>query len=147
MNTIHRCSILILSVCAYSFAAAPEIENQLVKANQLRLQGSLAESEIQYREAIAKAERVGVDDELLGKAMNNLGALLYEEAKFKESETWYLRALEARARVAGPDGVNAVATLTNLSELYRRMGRLKEAEEIDRNCGKDIRAGRSPPRL
>ena len=65
-------------------AAAPDAELLIEKGNQFRAKGLVAEAEKAYRSAIAEATSPP-DPPALGKAFNNLAALLYERGRNAEA--------------------------------------------------------------
>ncbi|KAM3083789.1 hypothetical protein ACMFMF_001154 [Clarireedia jacksonii] len=75
-----------------------------------------------------------VDDKVdvngLNWVFNNLGMLYYNQGKLAEAEAMYLRALEGKEKVFGPDHISTLDTVNNLGILYCDQGKLAEAEAI-----------------
>ena len=66
----------------------------------------------------------------LATYLNNLGALYYAIANYKEVELLYKRALAIWEAALGKDHPNVATDLNNLAELYRATNRLVEAEPL-----------------
>jgi tetratricopeptide (TPR) repeat protein len=65
--------------------------------------------------------------------LHNLGIALLEQDKLTDAENEFRRALALRESAFGPDHVRLGLPLTNLGEVLRRSGRLREAEQaLDR---------------
>lgn len=62
-------------------------------------------------------------------AMSNLATLYRTMGRYAEAETLFRRTLETLSRTAGMDSVEAETVWGNMGELFRRQGRLEEAEQ------------------
>ncbi|KAL2811480.1 hypothetical protein BJX63DRAFT_433329 [Aspergillus granulosus] len=64
------------------------------------------------------------------KTLDGLGNLYTGQAKLKEAEGIFWRALEGKERALGPDHTSTLDTVNNLGSLYFDQGKLNEAERM-----------------
>ena len=117
--------------------AADDARNDLARANALAQEGvakinsgKYAESEGALREALAIRERLLLaDDPEIAATLNDLGASLFYQTRFKEAESLYQRAVAIFRGYPGrrPD---LARTLANLGALYGEQLRFQEAGAI-----------------
>lgn len=108
-------------------------------AEKYEADGLYPSAEETYNRAIALAEKMEADPQnryggLMVSEMNSLGQLFEKEGFKDRAERTYLSALEVDEKLAGPQrGHTHYAESLNagyLVELYRREGRLKDAESL-----------------
>jgi tetratricopeptide (TPR) repeat protein len=63
-------------------------------------------------------------------ALNGIGNLYSNQAKLKEAEEMYQRALAGYEKALGPDHTSTLDTVKNLGLLYKHQGKLQEADEM-----------------
>ena len=107
-----------------------------------------AEAEEAYRSAIA-VPTTAPDPQSLAKALNNLGALLYEQGRNAEVLPLYQQALSLAEKEFGAESGMTTIYLANLGELYRRTGQWTEAIAAARRAPaiREKLFGPSDPRL
>src|SRR5205823_12271069 len=82
--------------------------------------------------ALAIFRRLGELDGMQGgRALSNLGAILFEEGKPEEALKLHQHAVELMQKI-DPDSPRVAMTLSNLANDYGRLGRWDEAIAIDR---------------
>ncbi|PQE03464.1 Tetratricopeptide-like helical domain protein [Rutstroemia sp. NJR-2017a BBW] len=69
-----------------------------------------------------------VDVNRLYWGFHKLGNLYSNQGKLAEAEKMYLRALEGKEKVLGPDHISTLSTVNNLGLLYKDQGKLAAAE-------------------
>src|SRR4051794_26143023 len=114
-------TLICISAWVSLGAESMQADRYIEQANQFRAKGMAAEAEQAYRRAVAEA-RSSNDLLSLAKALNNMGALLYERSRNAEALPLYQEALSLVEKVLGDDNTTAVY-LSNLGEVYRRIGR------------------------
>jgi len=89
-----------------------------------------------YKESIKLREYIyGVDDPLYAHALNDLAwGYYYKQKKYDTAETMLLRAKTIYE--TNPSKIENYLTMvyTNLGEVYRAQGRIKEAEEFEKKA-------------
>jgi tetratricopeptide (TPR) repeat protein len=117
----------------------PELAGLNKTAEKYEVDGLYPSAEETYNRAIALAEKIEADPQnryggLIVREMNSLGRLFEKEGFNDRAERSYANALEVDERLAGPQGGHThYAEALNaryLVELYRREGRLKDAESL-----------------
>jgi tetratricopeptide (TPR) repeat protein len=71
-----------------------------------------------------------VDIDGLDWAFHNLGNLYKDQGKLAEAEKMYIRALQGKEEVLGPDHTSTLDTVNNLGTLYKKQSKLAEAEKM-----------------
>jgi len=98
-------------------------------------QGRLAEAEVLYREALDRSIRPSVRpgegwDSRTITHMINLAGLYLDQERFAEAEPLFLRAIELREQLFGPDDPRTLSSVEGLALVYRADGRLSEAKPL-----------------
>ncbi|KAL2848926.1 hypothetical protein BJY01DRAFT_246150 [Aspergillus pseudoustus] len=63
--------------------------------------------------------------------VQNVGACLYSEARYAESERLLAHAAETRTRVLGPKHTKTLTSMNNIVQCYMYQGKWKKAEELE----------------
>jgi tetratricopeptide (TPR) repeat protein len=121
---------------AGKFGAQPRVEASI----RLTMGNTYMEL-VQYPEAQREIERaLGLRRLVLGEehldtltAISELGVLYQGQGKYAEAETLFIKALEVRRRVLGPDP-NTTRSMVNLSEVWLRQRKYAEAEPLLREA-------------
>lgn len=96
-------------------------------ADLLQEQKKLAEAEKLQRTVLPIFEKVYGEDAKTATALNNLGANLQLQTRYKESETYLRRALAMKEKMLGPMNPSVAHTLNNLAQVCEALGRKDEA--------------------
>jgi CHAT domain-containing protein/tetratricopeptide (TPR) repeat protein len=124
-----------------------------------------ADAEKMYRDAIELAARDGGGDDAVLSILNNLGVILVRQGRALEAEQYYLRAYKGRRKDLDLDGLikgppipssagsdtgvailELQAPVSNLADLYERLGRYADAEKYAQ-LNVDVLGKLSPPGL
>jgi tetratricopeptide (TPR) repeat protein len=98
-------------------------------ANYLLGRASFSEAEPLFREAVAIAQRkLGLEHELVGQYLNNLGNLYLNNGRFAEAEPHYRRAISIGFKTIGRDNPRVATRLNNLAMVWQRQRRYGRAE-------------------
>ena len=89
-----------------------------------------AEVEHGYLGIIQEAEKSAEPSLRLGTALNNLGLIYFESARFSEAEPLFRRAISILEKVKGKDHPLTAGSLCNLAKLYRKQGRYLESKKL-----------------
>ena len=92
--------------------------------------GRYAESEEMFLVAAQLAERFSLDDERRATTWNNLADLYRAQARYRDAEPWYRRALESLVEILGPEHLRVAGGLDNLAGFYFDQGSYGEAEPL-----------------
>ncbi len=101
----------------------------------LSIRGEGSQPAIAVREAMCRTEvahtaHLAVGDFRKLQTLVQLGEVLRDERKFRESEALYRQALSESTAAFGEDSFNTAAIENNLSNLLQRCGRYSEAERL-----------------
>jgi TonB family protein len=116
---------------------APE-NQELLKASELSKQVVQLYSENNYKEALEPAKQaleirekiLGKEDQLVGDALSNLGAVYMGLRRYSEAEPCYRRALEINEKTHGPEALVLAPLLDNLGWLNFANGSSARAEQL-----------------
>lgn len=121
----------------------PELVPQLNSLAELyRQQGRYKKAEPLHKRVLQIIEKdmasggSQYDEVFKAGTLNNLALNYHLQGLNKEAESLYLLSLLTYEKVFGPDHIELVKPLLNLSTLYRSTNQLKEAEEIGRRVEK-----------
>ena len=106
----------------------------IAAAEKAYRQGQYHEAELQFVQAEKEAESFGLFDHRLAKTLNNLGRLYVREARYREAEPLFKRALGIWERDGDSVATDRAATQNNLAALYAYQSRYGEAELIYQQC-------------
>ena len=113
--------------------------------------GRYAESEEMFLVAAQLAERFSPDDDRRATTWNNLADLYRAQARYRDAEPWYRRALESLVEILGPEHLRVAGGLDNLAGFYFDQGSYGEAEPLYWNAVRIVEdtlwASRSGDRL
>jgi tetratricopeptide (TPR) repeat protein len=98
-------------------------------ADVLHAQKKYAEAERLQRTVLPVFEKAHGDDPKTATALNNLGANLQMQGRYKEAEPVLLRALAMKEKTLGAMSLSVANTLSNLAEVCDALGRKAEAEK------------------
>jgi tetratricopeptide (TPR) repeat protein len=93
----------------------------------LRDAGKFAQSEAQYKLAIAEAARFGKHDPRIAKSLVSLGAVYIDDKQYTRAETQLKRAIGVLESCYGKDCPESGTAMLMLSRSYAEQGKKKEA--------------------
>lgn len=94
------------------------------------------QAEATLKEAIAVKEKaLGPNDPDVARTLNNLAVLYFDQYEYKQAEACYKQVLAIDERSLPSRHPERLTTLRNYSLLLHRLGREKEAAEIDKLSG------------
>ncbi len=97
----------------------------------LRNRGEFVTAASLHRRALAIEEKaLGPDHPDVGRHLNNLALVYWDQGRYAEAEPLYMRAVAIAARELGPDHPSLAQSLNNLAIMYRDQGRYQEAEHL-----------------
>jgi tetratricopeptide (TPR) repeat protein len=105
--------------------------NMLVLARCLRAAGLISESEVIYRDILAKAGMFGKDEELLTiVAMTELGGIIMESNLYEEANFWHEKALQeiGKKTVGQQDSLWWITA--QIAECYQKHGQYRAAATL-----------------
>lgn len=121
----HR-AVAVLTGGAQGWAQAPILVEVLIRlGNGQRLRGQYTAAEATLRKVVDRADKDGLEPELLGAAHSALGMVCKDTGRYEEAGRYYATALDLLAS-AGP-GARA-CLLHNLAGLAHVQGQFAEAE-------------------
>ena len=94
------------------------------------LRGWLSSAALRLVSGVVEGEEV--EEEL--RLMNQVGMMVEEQGRLRESEVLKRRVLEGCERVMGIDHPNTLTSVNNLGSLLRQQGKLEEAETLFRHA-------------
>lgn len=109
-------------------------------ASEARRSGRFQEAENEYKLALKVAEELGSEDRRLPETLKALGWLYYFQGRYKESEPFFLKALDLDQKILGDKSIEVVSTLDILGRLNRHLTRYSKAEQYQVRA-LDVRAG------
>ena len=68
----------------------------------------------------------------MARGLSNLGGLYYAQGLYVQAEPLLKRSLAIKERALGPNHPDVAASLENMATLYRKTGRNKEAEAVEK---------------
>jgi CHAT domain-containing protein/tetratricopeptide (TPR) repeat protein len=77
-----------------------------------------------------KKQTLGPDHPEVGKIMNNLAVLYWEQGRYAEAEPLYGQSLKIKVEALGLDHPAVAKSVKNLAILYQDQGRYEEAEQL-----------------
>ena len=93
--------VLGLSLGSQAGLALDRWEELTQAGLKLQQQGRMTEAEQKLREALSEAEESGGQDaSRLAKSLHNLGALLYDQGRYPEAESFYQKAIATAGKAA-----------------------------------------------
>jgi serine/threonine protein kinase len=99
----------------------------------LHFKGIVEEAETVLRDAVARSEAYGEDDELHLDALGVLGENVQSQGRFAEGQELLTRALAGWERSGTPDGPSAISDLTSLASIHAAQDHYVEAERLYRD--------------
>jgi tetratricopeptide (TPR) repeat protein len=90
----------------------------------------LAEIEQGHLRIIRDLEKSAETSFQLGIALNNLGLLYFETARYSAAEPLFRRAIPILEKVKGRDHLSTARTLSNLAKVYRKQGKYLESKKL-----------------
>jgi len=125
-----RVPVSLVSVFCSSLALAQESlwEKYIVAGNSLRAQAKYNEAEKSYLDAVHEAEKWG--DPRLGKALNFLASVYFDQGRYAEAEPLLQRSIVILEKTLGPDHPDVATTLKELFRIRRTQSQFVEAEAL-----------------
>lgn len=91
--------------------------------------GDLERAEQLYRESLQIREAIG-EPRAIATSLSNVGDILHNAGRVKESLEYHQRALDFRRKHLRPDHPRLATTLNNIAPILQDMGRFDEAREM-----------------
>lgn len=66
----------------------------------------------------------------VGKQLNNLALLCYNQGKYDDVESYYKRSIDIYTKSLGPDDPNTIKARSHLASVYLKQRKYKEAEQL-----------------
>jgi tetratricopeptide (TPR) repeat protein len=105
--------------------------NMMVLARCLRAAGLISESEVMYRDILAKAGMFGQDEELLTiVAMTELGGIIMESNLYEEANFWHEKALQEIGKKAVGQQDTLRWITAQIAECYQKHGQYDAAATL-----------------
>jgi tetratricopeptide (TPR) repeat protein len=109
-------------------------ERYNLAGQQAMTQGQFSEAEIQFRNALQEAEKLGITDPKLPMSLNHLANCLRQQGKYADSEPIYSRALEVKTRQVGPFSTELIPIMENFAKMLRAAGKEAEAAKLEKRA-------------
>jgi tetratricopeptide (TPR) repeat protein len=110
----------------------PKVLTLSILARQYEQDQSYDLAEYTFRKAIAVVEAAAKDPAEAAGSYEGLGALLEHEARYEDAEAAYQHAFDLCEKSTGENRSSYIASLTRtpLADLYRKRGRVSDAETV-----------------
>lgn len=131
-------AVAIASCTTQAFAVSDDlakVDAQIREAREHLILADFAKAESLYQALVARIQHDDPAGAREAAALCDLGTVLQYTGRYAQAEPLYRRALEITLRV--PDGPDASAVRNNMATLYRRMGRVADAERMHRENLRD----------